>query len=187
MARAEAEWEALMRQATAGDGAAYRRLLISLTPALRAIVRRNAGRIGLEASEAEDVVQEALLAIHLKRDTWEPDRPIGPWIMTIARNKLIDARRRKGNVSTAPIDDFAETLSAAAGSGSVDNDLDRLDIDRLLARLGDRDRALVRALSIEGHSVRDTAARLNMSEGAVRVALHRAVKRLASFFRGEDL
>jgi len=185
LARAEAEWEALMRQATAGDGAAYRRLLASLTPALRAIVRRNCGRIGLDAGEAEDVVQETLLAIHLKRDTWEPDRPIGPWIMTIARNKLVDARRRKGSVSTAPIEDFVDILSVAAGS--VDEDLDRLDLDRLIARLGDRDRALVRALAIEGCSVRDTAARLNMSEGAVRVALHRAVKRLAAFFRGADL
>ncbi len=183
LARAEAEWGALMRQATAGDGAAYRRLLASLTPALRAIVRRNCGRIGLDAGEAEDVVQETLLAIHLKRDTWEPDRPIGPWIMTIARNKLVDARRRKGSASTAPIEDFADMLRAA---GSVDEDLDRIDLDRLVARLGNRDRALVRALAIEGHSVRETAAMLNMSEGAVRVALHRAVKRLAAFFRGEE-
>ncbi len=184
LARAEAEWEALMRQATAGDSAAYRRLLASLTPALRAIVRRNCGRIGLDPGEAEDVVQETLLAIHLKRNTWEPDRPIGPWIMTIARNKLVDARRRKGNVSTAPIEDFADMLSAAGG---LDHDLDRLDLDRLISRLGDRDRQLVRALAIEGRSVRETAATLDMSEGAVRVALHRAVKRLASFFRGEDL
>ena len=88
-----------MRAAIAGDGAAYRRLLASLTPALRAVVRRNCGRIGLDPGEAEDVVQETLLAIHLKRDTWEPDRPIGPWIMTIARNKLIDARRRRGKAA----------------------------------------------------------------------------------------
>jgi len=182
LARAEEEWEALMRQATAGDGAAYRRLLASLTPALRAVVRRNCGRIGLDPGEAEDVVQETLLAVHLKRDTWEPERPIGPWIMTIARNKLIDARRRRGKAATAPIEDFADLLSAAG----ADDDHDRLDLDRMIRRLGDRDQSLVRALAIEGYSVRETAAKLNMSEGAVRVALHRAIKRLAAFFRGED-
>jgi len=180
LARVEAEWEALMRQATAGDAAAYRRLLASLTPALRALVRRNCVRIGLDSGEAEDVVQETLLAIHLKRDTWEPERPIGPWIMTIARNKLVDARRRRGKAVIAPIDDFADLLTA----GGADDDTDRLDLDRMIARLGDRDQSLVRALAIEGRSVRETAAALNMSEGAVRVALHRAIKRLAAFLRG---
>jgi RNA polymerase sigma factor (sigma-70 family) len=144
-------------------------------------VRRNCGRVGLDPGEAEDVVQETLLAIHLKRDTWEPDRPIGPWIMTIARNKLVDARRRRGKATTAPIEDFADMLSAEG----VEEELDRLDLDRMIARLGDRQQNLVRALAIEGRSVRETAATLNMSEGAVRVALHRAIKRLAAIFRGE--
>jgi RNA polymerase sigma factor (sigma-70 family) len=181
LARAEAEWGELMRAAIAGDGAAYRRLLASLTPALRAVVRRNCGRIGLDPGEAEDVVQETLLAIHLKRDTWEPDRPIGPWIMTIARNKLIDARRRRGKATVVPIDDFTDLLSAPGAN----EDHDRLDVERMIAQLGERDRSLVRALAIEGRSVRETAATLDMSEGAVRVALHRAIKRLASAFRGE--
>jgi len=182
LARAEAEWEALMRQATAGDGAAYRRFLAALTPVLRAVVRRNCGRVGLDPGEAEDVVQETLLAIHLKRATWEPERPIGPWIMTIARNKLIDARRRRGKAATAPIEEFIDMLSAPG----VDDDHDRLDLDRMIARLGGRDQSLVRALAIEGRSVKETAAILNMTEGAVRVALHRAIKRLAALFRGEE-
>ena len=57
--------------------------------------------------------------------------------------------------------------------------IDRLDVERMIAQLGERDQSLVRALAIEGRSVRETAAALNMSEGAVRVALHRAIKRLA--------
>jgi len=177
---AEEEWALLMRAAINGDSSAYRRLLASLTPALRAAARRNCARIGLDDGEAEDVVQEALLAIHLKRHTWDPDRPIGPWITTIARNKLIDARRRRGNRPMLPIDDLADILTAEGG----DDSMDRRDLDRLVGKLGERQRDLVRSLSVEGRSIQETAKRLNMSEGAARVALHRAIKALAALYRG---
>jgi RNA polymerase sigma-70 factor (ECF subfamily) len=177
----EEGWELLMRAALDGDSAAYRRLLASLTPVLRTVTRRNCARIGLDGGEAEDVVQEVLLAIHLKRHTWDVDRPFGPWIMTIARNKLIDARRRRGNRLTLPIDDLADILTA---DGS-DDATDRGDLDRLLGGLRERQRDLVRSLSVEGRSVQETAERLKMSEGAVRVALHRAIKALAALYRGD--
>jgi RNA polymerase sigma-70 factor (ECF subfamily) len=176
----EEEWELLMRAALDGDSAAYRRLLASLTPVLRTVTRRNCARIGLDGGEAEDIVQEVLLAIHLKRHTWDVDRPFGPWIMTIARNKLIDARRRRGNRLTLPIDDLADILTAEGSEDATD----RGDLDRLLGGLGERQRDLVRSLSVEGRSVQETAERLKMSEGAVRVALHRAIKALAALYRG---
>jgi RNA polymerase sigma factor (sigma-70 family) len=177
----EEEWGLLMRAAINGDSAAYRRLLVSLTPVLRTVTRRNCARIGLDGGEAEDIVQEVLLAIHLKRYTWDVDRPFGPWIMTIARNKLIDARRRRGNRLTLPIGDLADILTAEGN----DDATDRGDLDRLLGGLGERQRHLVHSLSVEGRSVRETAERLKMSEGAVRVALHRAIKALAALYRGD--
>jgi RNA polymerase sigma factor (sigma-70 family) len=176
------EWARLMREALNGDADAYRQFLEAVAPALRSAARRNCARIGLDGGEAEDIVQETLLAIHLKRHTWDSERPIAPWIMTIARNKLIDARRRRGNGVMLPIDDLSEILT---GPGE-DSSLDRSDLDRLLEKLGQRQRDLVRSLSVEGRSVKETAVRLDMSEGAVRVALHRAVKALASLYRGDD-
>lgn len=172
----------LMRAAIAGDSEAYRRLFVSLAPHLRAVARRGAARIGLDGSDVEDVVQEILLAIHLKRRSWDEDRPIGPWIMAIARNKLIDARRRRGNRISLAIDDLADFLPAQEAHHSSD----RSDIDRLLGKLNDKQKDLVRSLSIEGKSVEETARRLNMKEGAVRVALHRAIKTLAALYRTSD-
>ncbi|WP_026600164.1 MULTISPECIES: sigma-70 family RNA polymerase sigma factor [unclassified Methylosinus] len=176
---AEEEWAVLMRAAIAGDSGAYQRLLLSLTPTLRGVARRDCARLGLDVGEAEDIVQETLLAIHLKRDTWDMDRPISPWIMTIARNKLIDARRRRGAKSPLPIDDAFDLAAPEA----ADDGVDRQDVDRLLGGLGERQRDLVRFLSIDGHSVREAAERYRMSEGAVRVALHRAIKALAALYR----
>ncbi|MCQ4160978.1 sigma-70 family RNA polymerase sigma factor [Roseomonas sp. GC11] len=177
MARAsdEEDWADWMRAAIAGDGAAYRRVLEAVTPFLRGLARRGFARAGLSPAEAEDVVQEALLAIHLKRHTWDTARPIGPWLSAIARNKLVDALRRRPTAAHVPIDDLLETLPAAGGAEMEEGQ----ELDRLLEQLGGRQRDIVRALSLEGRSAREAAQQFSMSEGAVRVALHRALKALA--------
>jgi RNA polymerase sigma-70 factor (ECF subfamily) len=171
-----------MRAAMDGDKQAYHRFLIAVTPYLRAMTRRRCDQFGAPASEAEDVLQEVLLAIHLKRGTWDTSRPIGPWLATIVRNKLIDALRRRGRHVSVPIDDFVETLEAADQTDATD----RLDAEQLLTRLKDPQRDIVRSISLEGADVRETAARLNMTEGAVRVSLHRALKALATFYRSGE-
>jgi RNA polymerase sigma factor (sigma-70 family) len=169
-----------MRAALDGDNRAYQAFLVGVTPYLRAIARRRCDQLGAVRSEAEDVVQEVLLAVHLKRGTWDRTRPIGPWLSIIVRNKLIDALRRRGRRVDIPIEDVAETLAAHDGA---EDESDLRDVERLLARLKDPARDIVRSISLEGKDVRETAKRLNMTEGAVRVALHRALKTLADLYR----
>lgn len=177
----EEQWAIWMCAGIDGDTQAYHRFLAAVTPYLRALARRRCEQFGAPASEAEDVLQEVLLAIHLKRGTWDSSRPIGPWLATIVRNKMIDAlRRRRGHVSV-PIEDFVETLEAADETDATD----RLDAEQLLTRLKDAQRDIVRSISLEGKGVRETAARLNMTEVAVRVALHRALKALATLYRSD--
>lgn len=178
----EKEWAVLMRSALDGDSLAYRRLFVSLTPFLRAMTRRNGARIGVEPYEVEDIVQEILFAVHLKRHTWDVERPIAPWIMIIARNKIIDARRRRGNRVSLPIEEFSDFLP---NEERIDPS-DRSDVDRLLEKLPDKQKDLVQSISLEGKSVEETARRLNMKEGAVRVALHRAIKALAAMYRNNE-
>jgi RNA polymerase sigma-70 factor, ECF subfamily len=175
----EVEWAGLMRAANAGDQAAYARLLSGLAPLLRAAARRGLARAGKTDSDAEDIVQETLLAIHLKRHTWDAAAPILPWIYAITRYKLVDALRRRGRASHVPIDDFADILPAdAGGRDSVSG-----EVERHLPGLPPRQRDVVRAVAIEGQTAREAAARLAMSEGAVRVALHRGLAALAAKLR----
>ena len=67
----EEEWAVWMRAAVDGDAQAYHRFLSTVTPHLRAMARRRCDQFGAPASEAEDVVQEVLLTMHLKRGTWD--------------------------------------------------------------------------------------------------------------------
>src|SRR6516162_9814324 len=100
-----------MLLAMSGDSAAYHRLLKEITPVLRSAARRGLARAGQAVDQAEDIVQDILLAVHLKRHTWDVNAAFAPWLFAIARNKLIDALRRRGKRIFVNIDDFAETLA----------------------------------------------------------------------------
>src|SRR5215468_9073635 len=174
--RTWAEW---MRAANAGDEIAYRRLLEALAPLLRQVVQRGFARSGFGNCDVEDVVQETLLAIHLKRQTWNEGEAITPWVTAIARHKLIDSLRRRGRHSELPIDDLIDVLPAEIPPERLSG----RDAERLLSVLRGRQRDVVHAISIEGMSAREVADRFGISEGAVRVALHRGLSALAVSYR----
>lgn len=174
----EEEWAAWMRSAIEGDSYAYHKFLTAVTPHLRAIARRRCDQFGASASEAEEVVQEVLLTIHLKRGTWDSSRPLGPWISAIVRNKVVDSLRRRGRQVVVPLEDVVDTLESHEGVAVSD----QIDIKHILEKLKDPQRTIVQSISIEGASIRETADQLEMTEVAVRVALHRALKRLATLY-----
>lgn len=175
----ETEWSQLMCAAIGGDEAAYRKLLADLSRALRPIVRRGFAGVTAAQSEVEDVVQEVMLAIHLKRHTWDQTKPIGPWIMAISRNKMIDDLRRKGRRGEVPIDGMMDLLEA----GGHEDAIHAHDVNRVLDGLTGKNREIVQAITLDGHSARDVAERLGMTEVAVRVSLHRSLKALAQVYQ----
>ncbi len=178
----ERDWAQWMRAANAGDSLAYRRLLEALAPYLRALVSRGFARSGFGTADVEDVVQETLLAIHLKRHTWVESEAVTPWVTAIARHKLIDSLRRRDRYAESPIDNYIDALPAETATEGLSS----RDATRLLSILSRRQREVVYAISIEGMSTREAAARFRISEGAVRVALHRGLAALAATCKGLD-
>jgi RNA polymerase sigma factor (sigma-70 family) len=175
----ENDWAVWMRAAMAGDAGAYRQFLVSVAPHVRGVAHSRCRSLGAPEGEAEDIVQEVLLAIHLRRGTWDQSRPVGPWVAAITRNKLIDVLRRRGRRISVPIEEVADSLRADDRT----SELSTRDIDALLAHLKPQQREIVRSISLNGNSIRETADRLRMTEGAVRVALHRALKALSVHYR----
>jgi RNA polymerase sigma-70 factor (ECF subfamily) len=177
---ADDQWGDRMRAALAGDEAQYRALLVELVVALRRIVRAALARAGRSSADSEDIVQEVLLTIHLKRGTWDTERPFAPWLHVVTRHKVIDALRRQGHRVEVPIDDVVDWLAAPAVP-----ETDGVGIDRLIGRLGAREQTIVRMASLDGRPSQEIAGRLGMTEGAVRVALHRALRRLSAMYKEE--
>lgn len=168
----------LLAGALAGNESAYRQFLADLAGHLRGFMRK---RLGNFADETEDLVQETLLAVHLKRNTYEPDRPFGPWLHAIARYKLVDAwRRRASRAAELPMPEDAEDLFAAPEAQEASA---QRDVLRLLAALPERQRLPIQHTKLDGLSVADTARLTGMSEAAVKVAVHRGLKRLSVLVR----
>jgi RNA polymerase sigma-70 factor (ECF subfamily) len=168
-----------MRAALTGDESAYRRLLAEIGRAIRPAIRAAFSRSRVGDADVEDVVQETLLAIHLKRQTWDPSQKLTPWVHAIARHKAIDAMRRRGVRKAEPIEDFEAVLAAP----EAPDPHARSDVERLMETLPPRARDIVRSISLEEQSIEATAERLGMTQVAVRVALHRALKSLAAAWK----
>ena len=176
MRERENEWTGLMRSALSGDDAAYHRLLKAIAPVLRAMARRGLARAGQPIDQSEDIVQDILLAMHLKRHTWNANAPFAPWLFAIARNKLIDALRRRGRRIYVDIADFAETLAGDAPAETAPAREVAAQLDQLPARQRD----VLQSIAVENASIKDTAQKFSISEGAVRVALHRGLASLTA-------
>jgi len=162
----------LMAEVRAGDEAAYRHFLAEAARRLRGqLARKIAGD-----SELEDIVQECLIAIHDKRHTLDPARPVGPWMRAIAHYKLVDNWRKRGR---SPIVHEDADLPVAA------HDLASTDVATLLHKLPEAQADAIRMTHIEGLTGQEAATRAGIGLSAMKLRVHRGMLKLKQLV-GED-
>lgn len=177
MTTAENELKQLMLASQDGDAAAHRTLLERLSRHLRAYYKSKLARSGRGAAEAEDLVQEAVLAIHLQRHTYDPAQKLTPWVHAVARYKLIDfLRRTRASRADVPIDE-ADDITAHDDHVGAESSF---DVRRLLKQLPANMQCAIAAVKLDGLSVAEAAQRCDMSESSVKVSIHRGLKALAA-------
>lgn len=164
----EARLRLLMVRSLDGDSQAYRQLLGELSRYLRGYFAR---RIG--GQEVEDLLQETLLAVHLKRDTYDRALPFTPWAYAVARYKLVD-RFRRNHAPHVPLEDAGDLLAVE----NTEESAMRGDVTRLLELLPTRQRKLIEDVKLKGLSVKEAARRRGVTAVSARVMLHRSLKRL---------
>jgi RNA polymerase sigma-70 factor (ECF subfamily) len=176
----ETELRRLMMEGLDGNAAAHTALLTLLSAHLRAYFKRQLARIGRSAADAEDLVQETLIALHTRRHTYDRSQRLTPWVYAIARYRLVDyLRRTKASATEAPIEEADEMLvdhdPLAVDSG--------LDLRQLMTALAPKARQAIQFVKLDGLSVRETAARMGMSESAIKVSVHRGLRALSQLVR----
>ncbi|HLI66654.1 MAG TPA: sigma-70 family RNA polymerase sigma factor [Caulobacteraceae bacterium] len=168
----ERQLKDLMIRGLAGDAAAHAQMLHALAGRLRGYFGR---RLGTQAVDVEDLVQETLIAVHRKGHTFDPRAPFTPWAYAIARHKLVDHFRKVGSRREAP-------LEAAEALWSTDDPAEqtaRGDVARLLSALPERQRRLIQDVKLTGLSIEEASRASGLSVANVKVTLHRAMKALA--------
>jgi RNA polymerase sigma-70 factor (ECF subfamily) len=159
-----------------GDAAAHAALLRALVPMLRSFYRR---RLIGAGDDIEDLVQETLIAVHTRRESYDRGRPFVAWLYAIARYRMIDHLRRQR--ATVPVEALDEILVA---EGFEDACVARIDVGRLLSELSPKQARAIRDTHIEGLSVAEAAEAAHIGESDVKVSVHRGMKALVARIRG---
>ena len=129
---------------------------------------------------AEDLAQDVFLRILRYRASFRSGRPFRVWMYGIARNVLADHRSR-----ATPETAFDELVDEPVSAGPLAQErLERNEsrelVRRALARLGEADRDLLTLSRFQDLKHAELAELFGCTKGAVKVRLHRAVKRLAA-------
>jgi RNA polymerase sigma-70 factor (ECF subfamily) len=171
------DWSGLMARAQDGDRQAYRTLLQDITPWLRA----QASRCFRERCDVEDAVQDVLLTVHAVRHTYDPGRPFGPWLATIANRRIIDRLRRQTRAWSREVEFSAghETFSPAAANPHIEDEFaDEAALHAAITALPRDQQEAIRLLKLKEMSLKEAALASGRSVSALKVATHRAIKSL---------
>ena len=175
-ASAQAELD-LARRARRGDAAAFDQLVLRF----QGPVHRLCWRM-LRSPHAEDLTQETFIRAFVHFDRFDPERPLLPWLLAIARRLCLDLRRREAmmaRVETIPV--TGNPPPSPEHHASLREQVSRLE--RALADLDEGPRAAIFLFHLEELSYCDIAAALEVPIGAVMTWLHRGRAQLKQALR----
>ena len=175
----EAKLRAWLLAGLDGDEAAHRAFLAEAAGLLRGFFRQ---RLRGRPEDAEDLVQETLIALHAKRHTYDPAFPLLPWLYAIARYRLIDHLRRmkrRGEHSSIDVVELGDNDPDFEASDA------KRDIATLLARLPEKQRAAIRLVKLEEKTVKEAATLTGFSESDIKISIHRGLSALMRLLRTE--
>lgn len=174
----ETTLKSLMVAGLAGDRRAHEAMLSGCAMRLRGYYTK---RLPGREADVEDLVQDTLIAIHKRRESYNPGLPFTAWLHGIARYRLIDFYRRNAVRAAVPLDE-ARDLAVADESAVV---LAKLDIDRILSSLPAKQAEAIRLTRVEGMSVQEAALHSGQSEPSIKVGVHRGLHRLMASLQGK--
>ena len=152
-------------------------------PFARAAARRRCQSDAL----IEDIVQDALLTIHRVRHTYQPGRPVKPWLVTIVARRAIDANRRWGRLARREICDptayetFADPAANKEDAGEATQ-----AVAQMLTNLPPKQKEAIELVKLREMTLAEASAASGQSVGALKVNVHRAIQRIRRGLGRED-
>lgn len=160
----------LMTLSQEGDRQAYTVLLSEAQLWLERYLRRR-----VAPAQLDDVVQDVMMSLHRKRATWDSSRAFIPWLAAIARYRWVDHLRKAYRSASEPLEDYD-----APEDSDEEAVLARMSLERLFVHLPDKQVEAIELVKIEGLSIREASAKTGQSESAVKVNIHRGLKKLSA-------
>jgi RNA polymerase sigma-70 factor (ECF subfamily) len=128
-------------------------------------------------ADAEDLLQEIFLQAYRKLPEFRGDSSVGTWLYRLAMNRCLDhlksRQTRTSDVTTTLDEEIMRVRQPSEGTG-----VNRLDLERAIARLPEGARAAFLLHDVEGFQHQEIAAILGISEGTSKSQVHKARSRL---------
>ena len=168
-------WVDLFAAAQRGDADAYRVFLNAIIPFVRTIARRRCWSEDM----AEDVLQDVLLTVHRVRHTYQPGRPVEPWLAAIVVRRSIDATRKRGRIGRREIFNEAayETFADPRAKEPLDADASRT-LARMTEGLPRGQKEAIILVKIKEMTLAEASLASGQSIALLKVNIHRAMKKL---------
>ncbi|MEH2513697.1 RNA polymerase sigma factor (sigma-70 family) [Nitrobacteraceae bacterium AZCC 1564] len=178
----DVDWTILMARAQDGDGMAYLRLLQEVTPYLRVL----AARRYREPPDIEDAVQDVLLTVHAIRQTFDPTRPFGPWLVAIANRRFVDRLRRQGRRRARETPLTSEHETFADVTTNLEERTDGHGLEGAIENLPPVQKQAIELLKLKEMSLKEAASVTGLSIASLKVATHRALQSLRRMLAERD-
>ena len=165
----------LMRQSLVGDEKSYQQLLMMVAEIVRIVVVKK-----IPQAEVEDVIQEILISVHKARHTYDCERPMIPWLMSIASFRINDYLRKHYNQMRHKTSDIEELVDILSDVTEEQNNNELLD--SIFAELDQKQKQILTMMHVEGYTAKEVGKSIGMSESAIKVAAHRTIKKIKQKF-----
>ncbi len=168
-------WGDLLAAAQQGSADSYRAFLNAIIPFVRAIARRRCWSEDM----AEDVLQDVLLTVHRIRHTYQPGRPVEPWLAAIVVRRSIDATRKRGRIGRQEVFNEAayETFADPRANEPWDRDAPRT-IARITEGLSRGQKEAIELVKVREMSLAEASEFSGQSIASLKVNIHRAMKKM---------
>ena len=127
-----------------------------------------------------DISQEILMGIHKSLNTFQHDRPVMPWVMSITRFKLMDYFRH--HYKENQLENSDKQIDDIAGCSHTESFTFLNEVLKTLDTFPGNQAELIKLSKIQGLSIKEIGEELGLSQPAVKVGIHRAVKKLKELF-----
>ena len=178
----EAPEHLIARVAAERDREAFSAIFRLFAPKVRSFALRR----GAAGAQAEEVVQEVMLAVWRRAETFDPTRAnAATWIYAIARNRMLDDLRRASLPLLGEDEAGEEPAEEPAHEARLDGERDAARLRRALEDLPPEQSEVIRIAYYEGLSQRDLADRLGVPLGTVKSRTRLALDRLRSAMKAK--
>ncbi len=149
--------------------------LTSILPFARAVARRRA----VSDAAIDDIVQDALITIHRVRHTYQPGRPVKPWLAAIVTRRSIDALRRHGRVARREVSNPIAYETYADPRANKEEAADSaVTLARMTRELSPGQKEAIELVKLREMSLAEASAVSGQSVASLKVNIHRAIQKM---------